>query len=147
MLFLFNLCGGRRECICVDNYINGRPRVNWHAPHTQYYCTALSLAARDGHADCVRVLVEAGADAEIENMVRLVMCTAQRPIAYTSGIFKFLRCQTNLIEYSTPFARCVCGGVVFVVFARLAHGRLNIGVAALAEWIQCAYGCRRQRSH
>ena len=34
-------------------------------------CTALMWAAKDAHIDCVRLLVEAGADKDAKNKVRL----------------------------------------------------------------------------
>ncbi len=36
----------------------------------QYQDTALTDASHNGHADCVRLLVEAGADKEVTNDVR-----------------------------------------------------------------------------
>jgi ankyrin repeat protein len=36
----------------------------------QYQDTALTDAAHNGHADCVRLLVEAGADKEVKSNVR-----------------------------------------------------------------------------
>ncbi len=37
---------------------------------SQSGCTALAYAAKTGHADCVRLLIDAGADKDIKNDVR-----------------------------------------------------------------------------
>jgi hypothetical protein len=39
--------------------------------------TALMYAAEDGHADCVRLLIDAGADKNIGNNVRVSRCIAE----------------------------------------------------------------------
>ena len=41
------------------------------AAHAQWDGTALSQAAGYGHADCVRMLVDAGADMSVQDMVRV----------------------------------------------------------------------------
>ena len=41
------------------------------AAHAQSGCTALICAARFGHADCVRILVDAGADMNVQAEVRI----------------------------------------------------------------------------
>jgi hypothetical protein len=46
---------------------------------SQYRCTALMRAAADGHADCVRLLIDAGADKEARDEVCVIRCIAVAP--------------------------------------------------------------------
>ncbi len=55
------------HCHCRD-LIGRRRRHIWHSL-VQFGWTALILAAREGHADCARLLVDAGADKEAKNEV------------------------------------------------------------------------------
>ncbi len=42
--------------------------------HAQSGKTALVVAAQRGHFDCVRLLLDAGADANVKNKVRVLFC-------------------------------------------------------------------------
>ena len=60
------------------------PRFEWRRPHTGKYTqngfTALILAAASGHVDCVRLLIDAGADKDAMDDVRrrsLYLCFAR----------------------------------------------------------------------
>ena len=48
-------------------------RVVLHWPYTQWRHTALMRAAENGYADCVRLLIDAGADTEANSYVSLVL--------------------------------------------------------------------------
>ncbi len=48
----------------------GRHIICTHT-HSQDGCTALLRAAESGHADCVRLLLDAGADKNAKNRVRV----------------------------------------------------------------------------
>ena len=55
--------------------------VTSDAQCAQIGCTALIFAAENGHADCVRLLLDAGADTNAQNIVRLsviIVCVRGR---------------------------------------------------------------------
>jgi hypothetical protein len=57
---------------CYDSYIVGDGGGDTVASNAQNGLTALLLAAQKGHADCVRLLLDAGADANAKGVgVRL----------------------------------------------------------------------------
>ncbi len=49
-------------------------RCTWEVMHTQDGYTALIHAASNGHAACVRLLLDAGADKEAKDNVRVICC-------------------------------------------------------------------------
>ena len=52
----------------------GDGRVATHACPIQFGCTAVIWAAREAHADCVRILVEAGANSDAVDLVCHMIC-------------------------------------------------------------------------
>ena len=63
----------RNECLLVRMFsfrLCVKPLRSAMLPAMQHWCTALILAADKGHLDCVRLLVEVGADTEAQNIVR-----------------------------------------------------------------------------
>jgi hypothetical protein len=61
--------------------------------------TALMRAVDDGHAECVRLLIDAGADKDAMNMVRVSRCSLSFHIC-------FLFCTLTLILYSNFSKSC-----------------------------------------
>jgi ankyrin repeat protein len=70
--------------------------------------TALMFAASSGHADCVRLLIDAGADKEIRNNVRAGRCFAGRHLVLHIFLLSFSCTPVCLSFFSSSF---ICGSV------------------------------------
>ena len=57
-------------CVCASAAEAGGGSHFGGGGAAQFGSTALIYAARDGHADCARLLLDAGADKEAKNNVR-----------------------------------------------------------------------------
>ena len=58
------------RCVAINAY-RWRRHI-WHTRAAQRGWTALICAAMEGHADCARLLLDAGADKYARNKVRLI---------------------------------------------------------------------------
>ena len=63
---------------------------------SQHGTTALIWAAHNGHADCVRLLIDAGADKDAKDQVRVGRCFAEAPSRSISPFLSFTFVQQHV---------------------------------------------------
>ena len=70
-----------------------------HCVRAQFGCTALMEAARNGHADCARLLLDAGADTEAKCKVRARRLLACGGVLALRAVVEIYLCQTFFTIY------------------------------------------------
>jgi ankyrin repeat protein len=92
--------------------------------------TALMWAAGNGHADCVRLLIDAGADKEAKDHVRVGRCFVEAP----SRLFLFFFSSLFIVRHSSPSAsrlsRCLNDSPTIRVYHNLS---LNVSLLLLSS--------------
>ena len=68
-------------------------------PDLQYGSTALICATQSGHAECVRLLIDAGADKEAKDVVRVGRCFADESSCFAQFSTFFFLCTNCLFLF------------------------------------------------